>query len=58
MSFEDPRLKIYHPTYHQKKNSGSLRAARTVLPILLDRFEVRSVVDFGCGAGTWLAAAK
>jgi SAM-dependent methyltransferase len=58
MTFEEPHLKVYHPTYHQKKNIGSLRAARTILPILFDSFDVRSVVDFGCGAGTWLAAAK
>lgn len=58
MTTEDPRLRIYHPNYHQEKNAGSLCAARTVLPILFNRFAVRSVVDFGCGAGTWLAAAK
>lgn len=58
MTVDDPRLKIYHSTYHHKKNIGSLRAARTILPMLLESFEVRSVIDFGCGAGTWLAAAK
>lgn len=58
MSVEELHLKVYHSTYHHKKNTGSLRAARTILPMLFDRFEVRSVVDFGCGAGTWLAAAK
>jgi SAM-dependent methyltransferase len=50
--------KTYHPEYHKIKNIGSLYAARKILPILFEAFDVRSIVDFGCGTGTWLAAAK
>ena len=31
------------------------KAARTVVPMLVDLFHPRSVVDFGCGVGDWLA---
>jgi SAM-dependent methyltransferase len=49
---------IYHPTYHDIKNAGSIAAARTILPLVFDIFEIDSVLDVGCGAGTWLAAAR
>lgn len=29
-----------------------------VLPVLFRLYEPKSIVDFGCGVGTWLAAAK
>jgi len=36
--------------------SGSLRSARRVLPIVRELLSPRSVVDVGCGIGTWLRA--
>jgi SAM-dependent methyltransferase len=33
-------------------------AARQILPFLLKLKPVNSVIDFGCGTGTWLAVAK
>lgn len=36
--------------------SGSRRSADVVVPQILDLIEPRSVVDVGCGTGTWLAA--
>ncbi len=36
----------------------SVRSAEHVLPIVAEHFDVRSVVDFGCGRGGWLAAWK
>jgi hypothetical protein len=29
-------------------------SAQTIVPIILDKFKIRSVVDVGCGDGTWL----
>lgn len=37
---------------------GSRRAAEVVLPMVRERVAVRSIVDVGCGVGSWLAAAK
>ena len=37
---------------------GSLFAARTVLPILRERYSFNSIVDIGCGVGAWLLAAQ
>lgn len=34
----------------------SLRSARLIVPMILEMFAPRSVVDFGCGPGSWLRA--
>ena len=36
--------------------SGSLESARVVVPLLVEATSPRSVVDVGCGIGSWLAA--
>lgn len=43
---------IYDPVLYNK------RSARQLLPWLFKKIPVRSVVDIGCGIGTWLAVAK
>ncbi len=48
---------LYHPAYHETKHPPSLAAARGILPMVFDLLRVRSVVDVGCGTGSWLAAA-
>ena len=37
-------------------SDGSYRSARIVVPILIELFNPRSVIDVGCGVGTWLRA--
>lgn len=34
------------------------RAAQEILPIVFDMLDVSSVIDIGCGIGTWLGAAQ
>lgn len=46
----------YDSTFYSSQCEGSLRSARVVVGLLLDAMPVRSVVDVGCGLGTWLAA--
>jgi SAM-dependent methyltransferase len=36
--------------------SGSLESARVVVPLVVEAVSPRSVVDIGCGIGSWLAA--
>src|SRR5689334_18409414 len=45
----------YSPEFYEYHASGSLNSARTIVPILIQMFQPRSVVDFGCGVGTWLS---
>jgi SAM-dependent methyltransferase len=46
----------YDQAFFDYVNSGALRSARAMLPLLYEALPVRSVVDVGCGAGAWLAA--
>ena len=54
----DPKA-IYDRAYFAEQIIGSARSARVVVPLVMNIvFDVRSVVDIGCGAGTWLAQFK
>ena len=48
----------YSARFYQQQRDGSLRSARRVLPHLVELVSPRSVVDVGCGVGTWLKAAS
>ena len=51
MSFE-----AYSKTFYEQQADGSLESARVTVPILLRYFCIKSVIDIGCGVGTWLRA--
>jgi ubiquinone/menaquinone biosynthesis C-methylase UbiE len=36
------------------QRDGSRRSAVIAVPLLIDLFEPRSVLDVGCGTGVWL----
>jgi SAM-dependent methyltransferase len=44
----------YDRQFYEARCDGSLQSARAIVPIVLHYFSVRSVVDIGCGIGTWL----
>src|ERR1700758_2963057 len=44
----------YYRRFYEARCDGSLQSARAIVPIVLHHFSVRSVVDIGCGIGTWL----
>jgi len=48
----------YDPTYYDLVVQGSLRAARQVVPEVVSLVNPRSVVDVGCGIGTWLSVFR
>lgn len=48
----------YGSTFYDRQREGSLSSAKAILPIVFDLIKPSSVVDFGCGVGTWLATAK
>ena len=47
----------YSPQFYERQQEGSLRSARSVLPHLIEFVKPRSIIDVGCGVGTWLKAA-
>jgi len=48
---------VYHPGFYERQSGPSHLAARSILPHVFASVRPRSVVDVGCGVGTWLAAA-
>jgi len=50
------KLTVYDQKFYAAHHEGSLRSARVIVPRLLSCIKVRSVVDVGCGLGTWLKA--
>jgi SAM-dependent methyltransferase len=49
---------IYDREFYASSLDGSLRSANLVLNVLYEMYTPHSVIDFGCGRGAWLAAAK
>jgi SAM-dependent methyltransferase len=45
----------YSDEFFRRQRDGSRRSASAVIPQVLDLIPVNSVVDVGCGIGTWLA---
>lgn len=49
---------IYGSNFYEDNQYGSYMSAIEVFKYLLPLYNPQSIVDFGCGTGTWLAAAK
>ena len=49
---------MYSPTFYQERRCGSRQSAEAVVPLVLGRVGVNSVVDVGCGTGTWLSVFR
>ena len=56
--FEKSNEELYGPAFYRAHSEGSLRSARVVVPLVLKMLEPRSVVDVGCGIGTWLSVFR
>jgi SAM-dependent methyltransferase len=48
----------YTPSFYQTYIEESRQSARSVLPHVLRMFEPTSVIDIGCGVGTWLSVLR
>ena len=48
----------YTSGFFTQQQAGSLQSALRILPHVFDLVSPGSVVDVGCGVGTWLAAAR
>jgi cyclopropane fatty-acyl-phospholipid synthase-like methyltransferase len=45
---------IYNDYFFSRQEKGSYLSAKIIIPLILDYVKINSVVDFGCGLGTWL----
>jgi SAM-dependent methyltransferase len=46
---------VYTKDFYEGQQSGSRRSAERIIPLVLELLRPNSVVDVGCGVGTWLA---
>lgn len=46
---------VYDDMFFRYLQQGATRSAQTVVPVVVDRLKISSVLDVGCGAGAWLA---
>ena len=49
---------IYNEDYYDALKEGARDSARVLVPLVLDLVDARSVVDVGCGLGTWLSVFR
>jgi glycosyltransferase involved in cell wall biosynthesis len=49
-------FRSYDAQFYSHQKSGSLNSAKRMVPLILEIVPVKSVVDVGCGTGTWLNA--
>jgi len=48
----------YTKRFFQDITEGSRRSAREIVPLVLELVRPRSVIDVGCGVGTWLSVFR
>jgi SAM-dependent methyltransferase len=50
-----PDSALYSTDFFDRHSAGSRNSAQEIVPIMVDLLAPRSVIDVGCGVGTWLA---
>ncbi|MDD2336795.1 MAG: glycosyltransferase [Geobacteraceae bacterium] len=45
----------YNSDFYDEQKATSLTSAEVIVPIILDHLEITSVLDVGCGVGTWMS---
>lgn len=51
-------MSLYNDAFYANQSEGSVRSARVVVPHVVSLVKPRSVVDVGCGVGTWLSVFR
>lgn len=51
-------MKFYGSKFFKRQEPLSLASARVIVPLVLDFLHPRSVIDVGCGVGTWLSVFR
>jgi SAM-dependent methyltransferase len=46
----------YSKSFYEVQRLASIESARVIVPLVVDLVRPTSVIDFGCGVGTWLSA--
>jgi hypothetical protein len=55
---DNARRQPYSKTFFSGQASGSRSSAEAIVPLILQLVDAHSVVDVGCGVGTWLSVFR
>ena len=50
--------KYYNSSFYDDQQLGSYNAAKEIFPVLFEYIKPASVLDIGCGVGTWLSVLQ
>ncbi|MDR3292467.1 MAG: class I SAM-dependent methyltransferase, partial [Methanobrevibacter sp.] len=45
----------YNDNFYEIHEKGSLKSSKEILPLIMNLIEPNTVIDVGCGVGTWLS---
>ena len=48
----------YTPSFYRALKESARKSAETIVPLVMELVPADSVVDVGCGLGTWLAVFR
>jgi SAM-dependent methyltransferase len=48
-------VSAYEKEFYKTRQSGSRQSAKIIIPLIFDLVNPTSVIDIGCGVGTWLS---
>lgn len=48
-------MNVYGEGFYESRQEGSRRSAEEIVPLIMEMVQPKSVVDVGCGVGTWLS---
>lgn len=51
-------MKKYNKDFYESRREGSRRSAEEIVPIIMEMVRPESVIDVGCGVGTWLSVFR
>jgi ubiquinone/menaquinone biosynthesis C-methylase UbiE len=48
----------YGPKFYTSQSGGSAQSAKRLIPLVIRLLKPRSILDVGCGTGSWLRVAE
>lgn len=55
MNISNETRKLYDEKFYRIQQIGSKTSAKEIVPLVVDLIQPKSVIDVGCGVGTWLS---
>jgi SAM-dependent methyltransferase len=50
--------KKYDQEFYKNRYASTVPSARVIIPLILERVDIKSVIDVGCGIGAWLSVFR